>query len=131
MPLKDEHKDAMRRGRYEARVVKRYLEGLQFRPSQRRRFPEQLKERIRDLEERIAQEDNPLRRLELVQSRIEAEKALAEMESKEDVEDLEEEFKQVVGSYSERKGISYSAWRELGVPVKVLREAGVSRSGSQ
>lgn len=131
MPLTDEHKEAMPRGRYEAPVVKRYLERFQSRPDQRRRSPEQLKDRIRDLEGRVAQEDNPLRRLELVQDRIEAERALADIESEEDIEGLEEEFKQVVASYSERKGISYAAWRELGVPARVLREGGVSRSGSR
>ncbi len=29
--------------------------------------------------------------------------------------------------YAERKGISYAAWRELGVPADVLKKAGISR----
>jgi hypothetical protein len=29
--------------------------------------------------------------------------------------------------YSERKGITYSAWREVGVPANVLEKAGISR----
>lgn len=125
--LSKQRKEAMQRGRQEARVVKQYLQALDSEKVRRRRSPEQLKERVRELEERISQEGNPLRRLQLVQDRIEAEKALTEIESEEEAEVLEEEFKQVVASYSERKGISYRAWRELGVPAKVLREGGVSR----
>jgi hypothetical protein len=30
--------------------------------------------------------------------------------------------------YGERRGISYQAWRQLGVPASVLRQAGISRS---
>ena len=29
--------------------------------------------------------------------------------------------------YAQRKGISYAAWRELGVPADVLKKAGISR----
>ena len=29
--------------------------------------------------------------------------------------------------YSERKGISYAAWREAGVPAATLKAAGISR----
>jgi hypothetical protein len=31
-------------------------------------------------------------------------------------------------AYSARKGISYAAWRELGVEAAVLKRAGISRS---
>jgi hypothetical protein len=31
-------------------------------------------------------------------------------------------------SYGARKGITYAAWREVGVPVSVLKAAGISRS---
>ena len=33
-------------------------------------------------------------------------------------------------AYSERKGISYAAWREIGVPAAVLKRAGISRSNA-
>ena len=32
--------------------------------------------------------------------------------------------------YGERKGVTYNAWRELGVPPEVLRRAGISRGRS-
>jgi hypothetical protein len=37
---------------------------------------------------------------------------------------------EVAASYSARQGISYDAWREIGVPAAVLREAGVSRAAA-
>ena len=44
-----------------------------------------------------------------------------------DLAALEAEFVAVASTYSSRKGISYTAWRELGVPADVLKRAGVSR----
>ena len=37
-------------------------------------------------------------------------------------------FEQNLPAYSARKGISYAAWRELGVEPAVLKKAGISRS---
>jgi hypothetical protein len=31
-------------------------------------------------------------------------------------------------SYSDRKGISYTAWRQFGVPADVLRKAGIQET---
>ena len=42
---------------------------------------------------------------------------------------LEVDFVANAKGYSERKGISYAAWRELGVEPAVLKQAGVSRGG--
>jgi len=45
-----------------------------------------------------------------------------------DLEALEVEFIATACAYGERKGISYSAWREVGVEPRVLKAAGISRS---
>ena len=37
------------------------------------------------------------------------------------------EFVKVAASYSERRGITYAAWREIGVTPEVLKKAGVGR----
>ena len=42
-------------------------------------------------------------------------------------EALETAFIAVAGPYSERKGLSYAAWREVGVQPRVLRAAGIPR----
>ncbi|GIU89638.1 MAG: hypothetical protein KatS3mg010_0737 [Acidimicrobiia bacterium] len=44
-----------------------------------------------------------------------------------DVGALEKEFVKVAKGYSARKGISYGAWREFGVPAEVLKKAGITR----
>ena len=41
---------------------------------------------------------------------------------------FEEAFVEVAKSYSDRQGISYAAWRTVGVAPEVLRRAGVTRS---
>ena len=41
---------------------------------------------------------------------------------------LEADFVSAARSYSERKGISYAAWRAVGVPPAVLKKAGISRT---
>ena len=45
-----------------------------------------------------------------------------------DLDELEAGFVEHARSYSERKGISYSAWRETGVPAAALKKAGISRT---
>ena len=40
---------------------------------------------------------------------------------------FEEGFVEVAASFSERRGISYAAWREIGIAPAVLRRAGISR----
>ena len=47
-----------------------------------------------------------------------------------DISGLEKSFVAAAKGYSERKGISYTAWRELGVPPEVLKRAGISRAAS-
>jgi hypothetical protein len=49
------------------------------------------------------------------------------MGEKVDITALESAFVKTAKSYSQRKGISYAAWRELGVSADILKKAGVSR----
>lgn len=68
-------------------------------------------------------------RLELVQERLDLEDELAVLESAgEDISELEAGFVEVAAEYSDRKGISYSAWRQIGVEASVLKAAGLTRS---
>jgi len=50
------------------------------------------------------------------------------MGNKVDLSALESEFVKTASKYAQRKGISYAAWRELGVSADVLKKAGISRS---
>ena len=45
-----------------------------------------------------------------------------------DLTELENEFVGVAQAYGQRKGISYSSWRDVGVSAATLKRAGISRS---
>jgi hypothetical protein len=127
--MSDEHKAALAKGRAQSRAVKQYLQALE---TERKRGPkmtsEKLQTRIDETRQQIETESDPVRRLELIQQRIDDEDRLAGMGDDVDVATLEKDFVTAAREYSERKGISYTAWRELGVPAAVLRDAGIART---
>lgn len=127
--MSEEHKRALAKGRAQARAVKEYLAA---REAESRRgpkvTPQKLRERIETTRASIAEEDDPARRVELIQQRMDDEERLESLEEQPDTEALEAAFVDAAAEYSERKGISYSAWRELGVPAAVLKRAGVPRT---
>jgi hypothetical protein len=59
---------------------------------------------------------------------MDLQKELDTMGTTVDLSSLESDFVKTASKYAERKGISYAAWRELGVPADVLKKAGISRS---
>ncbi len=127
--MSDEHKAALAEGRRQGKAVRDYLAVIDM---DRRRGPrlskEQLEEKIRDCQAQIDAEDDPVKRLDLVQKRLDYEDRLAENGEEIDLSSLEKSFVQVAQAYGERKGISYTAWREIGVPAAVLKDAGVPRT---
>lgn len=126
--MTDEHKAALAAGRAEGRAVKRYLEGLErSRPRRgRRRTPESIATRLEKIDREFVDAD-PVQRLNLVQERIDLNAELASMEDPVDLDALQADFVAAAKGYSERKGISYAAWREVGVPPAVLKQAGITR----
>jgi hypothetical protein len=127
MAMSDEHKAALAEGRRQSRALKRYLEALASRRPGRPVTPETLTNRLGSVEVRIAEETDPLRRLDLIQQRINIDTQLSQLADVADFEKLEDGFVEYAGAYSARKGISYTAWREAGVPAAVLRRAGIGR----
>ena len=73
-------------------------------------------------------EDDPLARVDPIQSRIDAQRALDDLDSATDLEALQVGFVEHAASYSQRKGITWTAWREAGVPAAVLRQAGIKQT---
>lgn len=128
MAMSAEHKAALAQGRKEARAIKAYLDALASRRPGRPVTKTSLEARIARLDERIAEELNALKAVELRQQRLDAERSLADIGEQADIAVLEKEFVGAVAGYSERKGISYNAWRESGVPAGVLKEAGIPRT---
>lgn len=128
MAMSEEHKAALAQGRREGRAVKQYLKMVGSRRPGRPVTKESLEKRVASLSERIEAEDDPLKKLELIQNRLDAEDQMAELADTVDADAVEKEFVEVAKSYSERKGITYTAWRESGVSAQVLREAGIPRT---
>jgi hypothetical protein len=126
--MSDAHKEALARGRREARAIKAYLGALGHkRKPGRPSTPETLEKRISQIDEKLGTESDPLKRVDLQQKRIDAEGRLADLTDSPDMELLEKGFVESAAGYSERKGISYAAWRAEGVPAGVLRRAGIGR----
>jgi hypothetical protein len=127
--MSSEHKAALAVGRTEGRSVRVYLEALESnRPKRgRKRTAESVAKRLAVVAKQIPSAD-PLRRLQLTQERMDLEAELAAMDDKVDMRALENEFVKAAKGYSQRKGITYAAWRQIGVTPAVLKRAGVSRS---
>jgi hypothetical protein len=127
--MSKEHKAALAEGRDQGRSVRRYLEALEANKPRRgrKRSPESLKKRLDAIETEIASAD-PLKRVHLVQERSDLQQALETSASNVDIDELESDFVKAAAPYSERKGITYSTWREVGVPAAVLEKAGIKRS---
>ena len=129
MAMSNEHKTALAQGRLEARAIKAYLGAIGTRKRGRPVTRETLTARIQRLDGQIVTEPNPLKALDFRQARLDAQQQLTRLEDAVDLDVLEKEFVAHAAAYSERKGISYAAWRESGVPAAALQKAGVRRTG--
>ena len=125
----DEHKAAMAEGRTQSRAIAAYLDALEsHRPKRgRKRTPESIDRRLATIDREL-ESANPIKRLSLIQERLDLLNERENMQANVDISEFEDEFVAAAKPYSERKGISYAAWRELGVPPGVLKKAGISRS---
>ena len=127
--MTEEHKAALAKGREQGRVVREYLAALAEEKKPGRKLdPETVQQRIEETQQQVVAEPDPAKRVELIQKRLDYEDRLADMGEQVDLETLEKDFIKAAKEYSERKGITYSAWREAGVPAAVLKEAGIPRT---
>ena len=130
--MTDEHKAANSRARVENKAIGDYLVALEAnRPKPgRKRSREHMEQRLAKATAGIATASS-LQRLDLIQERIDLTKALsASSDTAVDISAQEDAFVEAAQAYSGRKGISYAAWREMGVPAAVLRRAHIARSRS-
>lgn len=123
-----EHKAALAEGRAQGRAIRKYLEALEANKPKRgrKRTPDSMKRRIESINEQLDDAD-PLKRVQLIQERMDLEQELESTQQTVDLGALEKDFVQYAQGYSERKGISYAAWRELGVAPATLSAAGIKR----
>jgi hypothetical protein len=121
------HQLALKVGRERGQIVRRYLKAIESAKPRRGRpvTPEGLRKSIEKIDADLATEKDPLRKLDLVQSKIKKQKDLEEFESPIDMVALENEFIRVAKDYNDSKELSPEAWLELGVPREVLRRAGI------
>lgn len=129
--MTEEHKTALAEGRAQGRAIRAYLEALEtHKPKRgRKRTPDSIRARLLavDLEYGDA---NALQRLQLTQERLDLTAELERLETADssDLESLQAGFVAVAADYAARKHISYQAFRELGLPAAVLKQAGISRA---
>ncbi|HET7846086.1 MAG TPA: hypothetical protein VFL72_01250 [Acidimicrobiia bacterium] len=125
MAMSQEHKDALARGRRESRAIKNYLKTIESRKPGRPVTKESLTSRLATVNSKLEGLDDPLKRLDLLQSRLDIEEALASVKDVANLDQIEADFVANAKGYSQRKGISYTAWRRFGVPAAVLKKAGI------
>jgi hypothetical protein len=127
--MTDEHKAALAKGRAEGRIVRDYLEGLRAtKPKRgRKRTPETIARRLEAIDQELLSA-SPIDELLLIQERKNLDAERSAMSNSIDMDALEHDFVGVAKSYSDGKAISYSSWRDVGVPASVLKAAGINRS---
>jgi hypothetical protein len=126
--MSDDHKAALAEGRRQGRAVRTYLEALEANKPKRgrKRTPESIDKRLQRIDAELGAAD-PLKKLNLIQERLDLTAERDALETQVDLSDLVDGFIEAAAGYSERKGISYAAWRELGVEASVLKAAGIKR----
>ncbi len=126
--MTDTHKAALATGRVEGKAVRDYLEGLRAnKPARgRKRTPDSIAKRLAAIDAEMAAAD-AVKELRLVQERLDLAAELATMGTTVDMSSLEAEFVKVAKSYGTRTGVSYAAWRAVGVASSVLKAAGITR----
>lgn len=129
--VSDEQKAAMAEGRAQSRSIAPYLEALEaHKPKRgRKRTPESIDKRLATIDREL-EDANQIKRLSLVQERLDLLEERENLQRDVDLSQYEDDFVENAKFYGERKGISYQAWRELGVPAAVLKRAGITRAGS-
>ena len=115
----------------EVAAIRDYLKALEQNAPQRgrKRTTESVGRQIVTLEGELAGA-SVTKRLGLIQQRIELEadlEALSQAASV-DLTALEAGFATYAAAYGGRRGISYAAWREIGVSSATLKSAGIRRS---
>ena len=123
--MSDAHKAALAEGRAQGRAVRNYLEALEaHKPKRgRKRTPDSMKKRLATIDAEFADGDQ-LKRLQLAQERLDLKRELTASTEAVDLTRCRREFVAAAKPYGERKGITYAAWREVGVPDSVLKAAG-------
>jgi uncharacterized Ntn-hydrolase superfamily protein len=126
-----DHKAKLAQGRNESRIVSKYLDALAAGKGKRgrKRTPESISIQIARIDKAMAVA-SPIQKLELTQKRYDLVAEHGRLTSRVDLTSVEKDFVKVAKSFASRNGISYNAFRELGVSADVLKRCGISRARS-
>jgi uncharacterized Ntn-hydrolase superfamily protein len=126
-----DHKAKLAQGRNESRIVSKYLDALAAGKGKRgrKRTPESISIQIARIDKAVAAA-SPIQKLELTQKRYDLVAEHGRLTSRVDLTSVEKDFVKVAKSFASRNGISYNAFRELGVSADVLKRCGISRARS-
>ena len=115
----------------EVTAIRDYLKALEQNAPRRgrKRTPDGIRRQLASVTTEM-EKATVTRQLDLVQQRIDLEAELATLEQAGsiDLSALEANFVDHAASYGGRRGISYAAWREVGVSAATLKAAGIRRS---
>ena len=92
--------------------------------------PETIEKRLETILAEIGTGD-PLKRLEITHEKADLQNELERMGTTAKLTELEAGFVAVASEYARRMGISYSAFRDIGVSAAVIARAGIARSALQ
>ena len=127
--MSDDHKAKLAQGRTESRVMNRYLEAIAAGKGKRgrKRTPESISLQIARIDRSLASA-SAVQRLEMTQQRLDLVAERERITARVDLDTVERDFVKIAKSYATRNGISYGAFRAMGVPAEVLKRAGVPRT---
>jgi hypothetical protein len=128
MAMSKEHKEALAEGRRQSRAIKAYLNAIQSRKPGRAVTRESLEGRLTRIDAQMGSNQDPLKKVDLLQAKLELQDQLSRMGDGIDLVELEKGFVTHARGYSDRKGIGYTAWRRAGVPAATLKAAGIKET---
>ena len=115
----------------EVTAIREYLKALEQNAPRRgrKRTPDGIRHQLASVATEM-EGATVTRQLDLVQQRINLEDELEALEQAGsiDLSALEANFVNHAAAYGGRRGISYAAWREIGVTAATLKAAGIRRS---
>ena len=116
----------------EVTAIREYLKALEQNAPRRgrKRTPDGIRRQLASVAAEMEEGATVTRQLDMVQQRIDLETELEALEQAGsiDLSALEANFVNHAAAYGGRRGISYAAWREVGVSAATLKAAGIRRS---
>jgi hypothetical protein len=111
----------------EIRAYLKALEASKAPQPRGRRTVEYLQRKIDAVPAEMEAASDPLKKVKLAQERLELQAELESRTAVQELDKLEAVFVENAAQMSLEHGLSYAAWRDVGVPSQVLSKAGIKR----